>query len=228
MWAVLTFARDGVGERVEDPTTPGVPCPCGEGAHPDVDAVRAGRGVDPHVGADGVLENGRRRELELVDPVVRQIQARPETGEHELDDAAPARRGRDRDRDDLRHPAARGSAGPNARTLAAMEGAEFEIIVDTSATARRIAVRGDLDLATVDSLGPALDAAIEAGAATTLVLTDCTFLDSSALKMIADASRRANESGTTFAVSHPSHAAARVLEVSGLDEIVTIETTDSP
>ena len=109
-----------------------------------------------------------------------------------------------------------------------MDGAEFEIIVDTSATARRIAVRGDLDLATVDSLGPALDAAIEAGAATTLVLTDCTFLDSSALKMIADASRRANESGTTFAVSHPSHAAARVLEVSGLDEIVTIETTDSP
>ena len=114
------------------------------------------------------------------------------------------------------------------RRLDAVEGAEFEIVVDSSGPGRRIAVRGDLDLATVDSLRPALDEAIDAGQATMLVLTDCTFLDSSALKVIADASRRAAEAGTAFAVSQPSPQAARVLQVSGLDEIVTIEETDYP
>ena len=95
-----------------------------------------------------------------------------------------------------------------------MESGEFEIVVDASETGRRIAVRGDLDLATVDSLRPALDEAISAGTATTLVLSDCTFLDSSALKVIADASRRASESGTTvrgFAPVTPGDARARGL-----------------
>ena len=109
-----------------------------------------------------------------------------------------------------------------------MESGEFEIVVDASDAGRRIAVRGDLDLATVDSLRPALDEAISAGTATTLVLSDCTFLDSSALKVIADASRRASEAGATFALSRPSPQATRVLEVSGLDGIVTIEANDYP
>jgi anti-anti-sigma factor len=109
-----------------------------------------------------------------------------------------------------------------------VESGEFEIVVDQAGPMRRIAVRGDLDLATVASLRPALDDAIDACESTTLVLADCTFLDSSALKVIADASRRAYESGTAFAVSRPSPQAARVLELSGLVEIVTIETTDYP
>ena len=95
-----------------------------------------------------------------------------------------------------------------------MESGEFEIVVDASEAGRRIAVRGDLDLATVDSLRPALDEAISAGTATTLVLSDCTFLDSSALKLIADASRRASESGTTvrgLAPVTPGDARARGL-----------------
>jgi anti-anti-sigma factor len=109
-----------------------------------------------------------------------------------------------------------------------MESAEFEIVTDTSPTGRRIAVRGDLDLATVGALQPALDAALEAGEATVLVLEECTFLDSSALKTIADASRRSEEAGVAFTVARPSSPAARVLEVSGLNEIVTIETGDCP
>jgi anti-anti-sigma factor len=114
------------------------------------------------------------------------------------------------------------------RTLGGVESGEFEIVVDRAGAARRIAVRGDLDLATIGSLHPALDDALEAGEPTTLVLADCTFLDSSALKVIADASRRADEAGMAFVVSRPSPQAARVLELSGLGEIVTIEATDYP
>jgi anti-anti-sigma factor len=109
-----------------------------------------------------------------------------------------------------------------------VESGEFEIVVDRAGDTRRIAVRGDLDLATIGSLRPALDDALEAGDPTTLQLADCTFLDSSALKVIADMSRRAGESGTPFTISRPSPQAARVLELSGLGEIVTIEAADHP
>jgi anti-sigma B factor antagonist len=110
-----------------------------------------------------------------------------------------------------------------------VESGEFEIVVDTSGSGRRqIAVRGDLDLATIGSLRPALEDALDAGEATTLVLADCTFLDSSALKVIADTSRRADETGIAFTVARPSVQAARVLELSGLDEIVSIDASDYP
>ena len=114
------------------------------------------------------------------------------------------------------------------RTLGGVENAEFRIDVDATGGTRRIAVRGDLDLATIGELRPALEDAIDAGEPTALVLTDCTFLDSSALKAIADASRRAEADGLAFTVSRPSAQAARVLELSGLNEIVTIETSDYP
>jgi anti-anti-sigma factor len=120
------------------------------------------------------------------------------------------------------------SSVANVRRLACVESGEFEIVIDTAGPARRIAVRGDLDLATVANLREALDDALDAGEATMLVLADCTFLDSSALKVIADSSRRAESSGKAFTVSRPSAQAARVLELSGLGEIVTIEATDYP
>jgi len=110
----------------------------------------------------------------------------------------------------------------DTRRLVRVESGEFEIVIDTSGSGRRIAVRGDLDLATVESLRPALDDALDAREPTTLELSECTFLDSSALKAIADASRRAGEIGIVFTVARPSPQAARVLEVSGLHEILDI------
>ncbi|HET8743398.1 MAG TPA: STAS domain-containing protein [Gaiella sp.] len=109
-----------------------------------------------------------------------------------------------------------------------MEHVDFEIVVEATEAGRRIAVRGDLDLATVGELVSALDSPLQAREAVVLVLEECTFLDSSALKAIADASRRADAAGSTFAVSRPSVQAARVLELSGLNEIVTIERSDYP
>ena len=109
-----------------------------------------------------------------------------------------------------------------------MESGEFEIVIDASGSGRRIGVRGDLDLATVESLRPALEDALDAREPTTLDLSECTFLDSSALKAIADASRRADDAGIAFTVARPSPHAARVLEISGLDEIVNIDTGEYP
>ncbi len=109
-----------------------------------------------------------------------------------------------------------------------MERVEFEIVTHPSRAGTRISVRGDLDLATVGAFVEAVDAALAERAAIVLGLEECTFLDSSALKAIADASRRAEEAGVAFAVARPSSATARVLEISGLNELVTIEPGESP
>lgn len=114
------------------------------------------------------------------------------------------------------------------RRLGAVTSGELEIVTESTDAGTRIAVRGELDVATVGELRSALDRAIDAGGTTVLVLAECTFLDSSALKAIADASRRADETGIAFTVARPSPQAARVLEVSGLDEIVRIDAGEYP
>jgi anti-anti-sigma factor len=109
-----------------------------------------------------------------------------------------------------------------------MESTDFEVVTEETASGLRIGVRGDLDLATVEALRSALEDA-QAGSRDVVVdLEECTFLDSSALKAIADGGQRARESGTGFVVARPSPQAARVLEISGLNEIVTIATDDYP
>jgi anti-anti-sigma factor len=109
-----------------------------------------------------------------------------------------------------------------------MESTDFEVVTEKTASGLRIGVRGDLDLATVEALRAALEAALAGSRDVVLDLEGCTFLDSSALKAIADGDRWARESGVGFVLVNPSPQAARVLEISGLNEIVTIATDDYP
>ncbi|HEX5584209.1 STAS domain-containing protein [Gaiella sp.] len=109
-----------------------------------------------------------------------------------------------------------------------MESIDFEVVTEETSTGLRVVVRGDLDLATVDALRSTLEDAHAASKDVAVDLHACTFLDSSALKAIADAGRRAGEAGVGFVVMKPSPQAARVLEISGLNEIVTIATDDYP
>ncbi len=114
------------------------------------------------------------------------------------------------------------------RRLGAVTSGELEILTESTDAGTRIAVRGELDVATVAELRSALDTALDAGGRTVLVLAECTFLDSSALKTIADASRRAREAGLGLALAQPSPQVARVLEISGLEDVVTIQANDYP
>ncbi len=84
-------------------------------------------------------------------------------------------------------------------------------------------MRGELDLVTVATLSTELETAIRAGEAVAIALDECTFLDSSALKAITDANRAAGAAGTAFVLERPSEQVARVLEMSGIDTVVTIQ-----
>jgi anti-sigma B factor antagonist len=78
-----------------------------------------------------------------------------------------------------------------------------------------VAVSGDLDLLGATRLHrPLMDAL--AHPATVLDLTDCAFIDSSGLRTILEAMRRAEPAGSSFRLAGVGRSALRVLELAGL------------
>ena len=56
-------------------------------------------------------------------------------------------------------------------------------------------------------------------------LSDCTFLDSSALRTIVVANRAAEEGGGSLALVAPSPATRRVLDIASLDRVISVYDT---
>ena len=88
-----------------------------------------------------------------------------------------------------------------------------------AAAVHRIAPAGELDVASIDPVRDDVDTAIAQGAtAIVFDLTEVTFLDSSALAVFAYAARRV----TVVQVSNPSALARRVLEETGLLDVLHV------
>jgi anti-sigma B factor antagonist len=87
----------------------------------------------------------------------------------------------------------------------------------------RIAVRGELDLATTTQLRQALDHELEAGRSTLLDLSEVDFIDSTGLAAIVGAVHRARQTGATFQVSSdlPSQA-QRLLDLTGVLPLLSL------
>jgi anti-sigma B factor antagonist len=88
-----------------------------------------------------------------------------------------------------------------------------------------IVLVGEVDPHTAPLLAEALDAVIDAGA--TVVRIDGTrldFIDSSGLRVLVDAHRRLGGESTALVLTHVSPTLRRLLEVTGLDEHVTVES----
>jgi anti-anti-sigma factor len=84
-----------------------------------------------------------------------------------------------------------------------------------------VAVAGELDLAGAGKLHPVLLDAV-ASPLTVLDLSSCLFCDSSGLRTIVEASRRAGEAGNAFRVAGVGSSVARVFELSGVDEFLSL------
>jgi anti-anti-sigma factor len=92
---------------------------------------------------------------------------------------------------------------------------EFE--VDDGGTAR-IALRGELDLATIGPVRTAVDQALEAGAKQVVFeLSNVAFLDSSALALFSQTALRV---GVT--IEQPSDLVRRTIEITGLASLLTV------
>jgi anti-anti-sigma factor len=103
---------------------------------------------------------------------------------------------------------------------------EVEVLDD-----RLLLVRGELCLSTVDRVREPLFEAIEGVGGNVIVdLTECTFIDSSGLELLALASWRlaAIDPRRELIVVSPRSAVRRILDLTGMDHIVTVRDARPP
>ncbi len=95
--------------------------------------------------------------------------------------------------------------------------------VETSATSVVVSVSGELDMADADQVGQALTDAVQSGKPMVrLQIAGLTFADSSAIKAILTGALGADERGVRFELVNPRGLVERLLDVTGLTEVLTI------
>ena len=182
----------------------------------------------------GAYEGGRQRQL--VDAIDRKIEPRAEASEDERHDARAARPRGNGEKDPVRHetlatrrsPRMRPKSGPTAvlhpTTLRAMPAGDLTLTIGTDGGASIIHVIGELDLSTIAALDAELELSLPAGRVV-VILSECTFIDSSALRSLVRSQRAVSEGGGSLALVAPSQAARRVLEVTALDRFIPVFET---
>ena len=98
----------------------------------------------------------------------------------------------------------------------------IRVVIDESGT---VVAQGDIDLAG----GPLLEAAIlrrEGAAPIVIDLEKVEFIDSSGLRSLLGASRRASDRGTTVVLRRPSSGVVRLLAITGTTDQFRLEGVD--
>lgn len=85
-----------------------------------------------------------------------------------------------------------------------------------------IQIEGEIDLSTVPQFERELTANVEAGRNVLVDLTAVDFMDSTGIGVLVRASNRAREEGAEVSLACGPGSVRRVLEVSGLDKMITV------
>ncbi len=101
---------------------------------------------------------------------------------------------------------------------------DLTLTMGTNNGATVIRVAGELDLSTIAAFDAEIQDSLRASHVI-IELSECTFLDSSALRSLVHANRAANDVESRLAIVAPSQPARRVLDVSGLDRVIPVFDT---
>ena len=94
----------------------------------------------------------------------------------------------------------------------------------------RVELRGEVAFATADTLRESIRDAVDR-ARPALVLMDLskvTFMDSSGMHILAAADARARRSDTRLVIAHPTPSVRRLLELTGMNEVLQIVDGSGP
>lgn len=97
--------------------------------------------------------------------------------------------------------------------------------IDTRGSAVVVAVRGELDLATVPVLRARLDEVGERPAPLVVDLSGVRFIASAGLALLVDLQRRCEERGVTLAVVATGGVVPRAIQVTALDQVFPVYPT---
>jgi anti-sigma B factor antagonist len=98
---------------------------------------------------------------------------------------------------------------------------DFAVAIDTTAGAAVATVEGELDLATSPELERAL-AGVSDEDRLVIDLSACTFLDSTAIRVLTSRARSAEGAGGSVAVVVTDSGIRRVLEIASLDQVLEL------
>jgi anti-sigma B factor antagonist len=103
----------------------------------------------------------------------------------------------------------------------------FHVESSTKGKTQLVRVYGEIDLASVDELRGAIDAALEPGPETLVLdLSEIAFCDSTGIHLVVTSHRRATEQGTRLVVVRPTGPASRTFEICQLDREVELVSSD--
>jgi anti-anti-sigma factor len=87
-----------------------------------------------------------------------------------------------------------------------------------------LVVRGDVDMATASVLWESVEQVLSNSERVIVDLSDVDFLDSSGLSVFVRAHRRLREAGGALVLRSPNPRVRRVVEITGLGQVLTIES----
>lgn len=92
-------------------------------------------------------------------------------------------------------------------------------------SATRIALRGEVDVATADAIRGAAEAAAADGGGGGLVLDlrEVTFMDSQGVSALVDAHRALRQHRLRLVVAHPPSQVVQLLALTGLDQVIDLD-----
>lgn len=104
---------------------------------------------------------------------------------------------------------------------------EIDVQVRSEPWGAMLVLSGELDMSTAPAVEQRLKAAEGTGAATVVLdLRDLSFLDSSGLRLITEADKRARSAGRRLALVRGPEVVNRVFEITGLDD--RLDVVDDP
>jgi anti-anti-sigma factor len=110
----------------------------------------------------------------------------------------------------------------------ALEGLQVLVRADEACDTIQIHVTGELDLASLEVLGKALDGAFEAALGDVEVeLSNMTFCDSTGLCLLLTARRRLQAAGRALRLVNPTPGMLRLLELSATRDLFEVRATSS-
>lgn len=236
--AVALKLPSPVDERVDENSSRGIRRSTGlERTYANHEALVEHTHLDRDFFAKSALSRASDREREVVDAVDRKVEARAKAAEHERDDAGEARSGGNRDGDRVHHDTVSGCPWGcmgtskegllglrSASRLLYVSPADFTVTTGEQLGMTVVRVVGELDLSTVPCFDGELSACLGTGRVV-VDLTECSFIDSSALRSLVVAKRAADEAGGSFGLVAPTPAIRRVLQVASLDQVIQVADT---
>jgi anti-sigma B factor antagonist len=102
-----------------------------------------------------------------------------------------------------------------------MPGEDLTLTTETEGAASIVHVVGELDLSTISVFEAEIERSISDGLVV-VELSECAFIDSSALRSLVRTHRTLRDVGGELALVAPSQPARRVLEIAALDQLLPV------